>query len=238
MQAGDDVVRVGALARHSDVERDAGTREALALLPSALALVAHPAIRNRGTTVGSLAHADPAAELPAVLALLGGSVDVASSSGQRTVAADDLFVGPLETSVRPDELVVSAEFPRLTGRTGSAIVEVSRRHGDYALAGVAAAVTLDDDDRVTRARTACFAVGAVPLVLDVTDAVVGADARTAGWGAAGRLAAAQVDPDDDIHATASYRRHLVDVLTQRALRQAAAQVTERLDLPMAEGVTA
>ena len=232
----DDAVRVGALARHADIERDAVANNALPLLRSTLALVAHPAIRNRGTAVGSLAHADPAAELPAVLALLGGSVQVASRTGERTVDAADLFVGPLETSLQPDELVVSASFPRLPDRTGAAIVEVSRRHGDFALAGVVATVTVDDDGRVTDAKAACFAVGPVPLLFDLTDAV--ADGGTPDWRAAGRLTAREVDPQDDIHATAAYRRHLVDVLTQRALRNAAAEVTDIQEPPIDRGMTA
>ncbi len=227
VRADDDAVRVGALARHADIERDAVANDALPLLRSTLALVAHPAIRNRGTIVGSLAHADPAAELPAVLALLGGSVQVASRTGERTVDAADLFVGPLETSLRPDDLVVSASFPRLPDHTGAAIVEVSRRHGDFALAGVVATVSVDDG-RVSSAKAACFAVGPVPFLVDLTDAI--ADGGTADWRAAGRLAAELVDPQDDIHATAAYRRQLVEVLTQRALRRAAAEVTDRQEL--------
>jgi len=213
-------VRVGALARHADLERDPAAAAALPLLADATRHVAHPAIRNRGTTVGSIVHGDPAAELPAVLALLGGHVVLASTAGRRTVDAAEFFVGPLETAVRTGELAVEAVFPVPVGRTGTAWLELSRRHGDYALCGVGALVTVDDDLRITAARAACCSVGPVPVVADVTDAVAGRAAVSADWAAAGALAAGAVDPDGDIHATAAYRRHLVGVLTARALRTA------------------
>jgi len=217
----DGGVRVGATARHADLERDEAAYAALPLLRRALSYVAHPTIRNRGTTVGSLAHADPSGEMTAVLALLGGTVELRSRSGSRVVGADDFFVGLLESCVRPGELAVSAFFPRPEGRTGTAFVEVARRHGDYAMCGLAALVRLDDDRRVLVARAAYISVSPTPLVLDLTDAVSGPwDAVD--WAAAGRLARARVDPEDDINATAGYRRHLVGVLTARALRCAAA----------------
>jgi carbon-monoxide dehydrogenase medium subunit len=213
-------VRVGALARHADLER-APAAAAVPLLGQATRHIAHPAIRNRGTTVGSLAHADPAAEMPAVLAVLGGHVALAGAGGRRTVPAAEFFLGPLETAARPDELVVEAVFPIPAGRTGSAWIEVARRHGDYAMCGVGALVTLDDDLRVTAARVACISVGPVPVVVDLTDALAGSPSARGDWAAAGALAAGKVDPDGDIHATAAYRRHLVGVLTARAARAAA-----------------
>ncbi len=213
-------VRVGALARHADVERDA----AVPLLREATACVAHGAIRNRGTTVGSLVHADPAAELPGVLALLGGTVMLASTAGRREVAAADFFVGPLESATRPDELAVEAWFPAPPPRSGTAWLEVSRRHGDYALCGVGALVTLDPDRRVAAASVVCVAVGPAPITVDLTDAVAGAPVDAADWSQAAALASAAVAPDDDIHATAAYRRHLAGVLTARALRTAALEV--------------
>ena len=238
VRVGDTAVRVGALVRHADLERDRPAAGVLPLLGEATRHVAHPAIRNRGTTVGSLAHGDPAAELPAVLALLGGHVELASTAGRRTVPAAEFFLGPLETAIRPGELAVAAVFPVPAGlvrpglrgsqahssppamRTGTAWLELSRRHGDYALCGVGALVTVDDDLRVTTARVACCSVGPVPVVVDVTDAVAGRPGVSADWTAAGALAAGKVDPDGDIHATAAYRRHLVGVLTARALRTA------------------
>src|SRR5437763_3945276 len=216
------VVRVGALARHAAVERDAAAFAALPLLRQATGHVAHPAIRNRGTTVGSLVHADPAAELPAVLSLLSGSVTLASASGRRTVPAGEFFVGPLESALRPGELAVEALFPVPPKGSGTAWLEVSRRRGDFAVRGVGVLVTLSADRRVAAARAAYVSVGPTPLTVDLAEAVAGLPADTADWAAAGALAAARVRPEDDIHATAAYRRHLVAVLTARAGKAAVA----------------
>jgi carbon-monoxide dehydrogenase medium subunit len=213
-------VRVGALARHARVLADTAARVAQPLLAQALRLVAHATIRNRGTTVGSIVHADPSGEMTAVLALLGGSVRVASASAQRDVPAEKFFLGPLESSVAPGELALEASFPVLRPRSGTAFVEVSRRHGDYAVCGVGALVELDADGAVSTARTAYLSVSATPLVLDVSEA--GQD-----FAAAAALAREQVDPEADIHATADYRRHLAGVLTERALRDAHAAAVER-----------
>jgi aerobic carbon-monoxide dehydrogenase medium subunit len=223
VRAGPGGVRVGATARHAEVERDTGAHAVLPLLRQALRLVAHPVIRNRGTAVGSLAHADPAGELTAVLALAGGSVELARLGSRRTVGAGDFFLGPLESCIEPGELAVSAHFPALDEATGTEVVEVARRHGDYALCGVAAAVTLDARLAVGRARAAYFGVSGTPAVLELTESVAGARWEAADWAAAGRLAQSRLDPEPDIHATASYRRHLAGVLTARALRAAAAR---------------
>jgi carbon-monoxide dehydrogenase medium subunit len=217
----DSGVRIGALARHADVERDDPAFAALPLLRQALLLVAHPVIRNRGTTVGSLAHADPSGEMTAVLALTGGTVEVARQGSTRTVCADEFFVAPLESAVEPGEMAVSAHFPAPPPRSGTAFVEVARRHGDYAVCGLAAMVTLQQDGTIGSARTAYISVGPTPVVLDLTEAVHSQVVAEADWAAAGRLAQDQVDPEADIHATADYRRHLVGVLTGRALREAA-----------------
>jgi carbon-monoxide dehydrogenase medium subunit len=199
-----DGVRVGALARHADVERDDDAARVQPLLRQALRLVAHPTIRNRGTLVGSLAHADPAAELPAVLALLGGTVRVASVDGARDVPAAEFFVGPLESALQPGELAVEAFFPALPPDSRTAVVEVARRHGDYALCGVCAVRTGNT------ARLSFLSVAPTPLVVEVAEV---ADA--------GELARSVVDPEPDIHASAEYRRHLAGVLAERALRDAA-----------------
>jgi carbon-monoxide dehydrogenase medium subunit len=217
----DGGVRVGALARHAEVERSAAAFEVLPLLRQALQLVAHPVIRNRGTTVGSIAHADPSGEMTAVRALTGGSVEVARQGLSRVVPAADFFLGPLESACAPGELALSAFFPCLPARTGSTFVEVARRHGDYAVCGVAAAVTLDEAGAVLTARAAYISVAPVPLVLDLTSAVAGASVTDADWSAAGELARSQTQPEADIHATADYRGHLVGVLTCRALAEAA-----------------
>jgi carbon-monoxide dehydrogenase medium subunit len=214
-------VRVGALARHVAVERDEPAYAALPLLRQATSHVAHPAIRNRGTTVGSIAHADPAAELPAVLTLVDGSVTVASRAGERRVPAAEFFVGPLESALRPGELAMEATFPLPPNRTGSAWLEISRRRGDYAVCGVGVLVTVDGDGRIVRARAAYVSVGPTPVAVELTEAVAGQRWDSADWAGAGALAATAVEPDEDIHATAAYRRHLVAVLTTRAGKEAA-----------------
>jgi carbon-monoxide dehydrogenase medium subunit len=212
-------VRVGALARHADVLASPGARRVQPLLAMALSHVAHPTIRNRGTTVGSLVHADAAAEMPVVLRLLEGSVDVESAArGRRTIPADELFVGPLESSLAPDEIAVSARFPALPADAGVAFDEIARRHGDYALCGVAALVRLAGEE-VVEARAGYLSVSDLPTVVDLTAAVGGALTDDS-LAAAGEAALAQLDPADDIHATAGYRAQLARVLTARVLRAA------------------
>jgi CO/xanthine dehydrogenase FAD-binding subunit len=214
-------VRVGALARHARVERSGEVADAQPLLRAALRQVAHPVVRNRGTVVGSLAHADPAAELPAVLALLEGTVEAASAGGRRVIEAADFFAGPLESALRPGELATGAFFPALPARSGTAFAEVARRHGDYAMAGAAALVTLDDDQRVRLAKVAYLSVAATPLVLDLTAVLDHRPPVTCDWAAAAAYARDRIDTDEDIHASADYRRHLAGVLTERVLRTAA-----------------
>jgi carbon-monoxide dehydrogenase medium subunit len=222
-----DGVRVGALVRHAGLLRHAGAARVQPLLARATAHVAHPAIRTRGTTVGSIAHADPSGEMTAVLALTDGSVTVAEPGGERVVGWQELFVGPLETSLHGPAVVTSAFFGALPPRSGTAFAEVSRRRGDYAVAGAAVVVTVDEDARVTAARAAYLSVGPVPAVHDLTDPVGGAPVDRADWAAAGALARTLVDPDPDLHATADYRRLLVGTLTERALAEAAAAAAGR-----------
>jgi carbon-monoxide dehydrogenase medium subunit len=207
-------VTVGALARHTRVEKDPAAAIAQPLLAQALRLVAHPTIRNRGTTVGSLAHADPAGELTAVLALTGGTVTAASVRGERVISAADFFRGPLESALAPDELAVRAFFPGLPAGAGTSFVEIARRHGDYALCGVCAIAELDAGGGLGALRCGYLSVSETPLVLDLTDA------WSAGEQHAAELARAAVDPVTDIHASADYRRQLAAVLTVRAARQA------------------
>jgi carbon-monoxide dehydrogenase medium subunit len=220
-----DAVRIGALVRHRALERHEGAARALPLLRETLKHVAHPTIRNRGTTVGSLCHADPSSEMPAVLSLLGGHVVAASVRGERQVAASDLFVGPLETSLAEDELAVAAVFPTLPASTGSAMVEVARRHGDYAMCGVVAAVSLDDEGRVGRVRASYLSAGDSPAPLDLSAPVAGRAVADADWAAVGALARDLVPTEPDIHASADYRSQLVAVLTERAVRTAADRAT-------------
>ena len=214
-----DGVRVGALARHARVEHDDTAYAALPLLRQALQHVAHPTIRNRGTTVGSLIHGDPAAEMTAVLALLDGEVELAGPEGRRTVPADEFFVGPMETEHADAEVAVAATFRRPAPGSGSAFVELSRRHGDYAMCGVAAVVTVDPDLAVTAARVGLISVGPGPVVVDLAPAVSGSGGAV-DPGRLRELVDAAIDPEDDIHATADYRRRLAHVLTERAVREA------------------
>ncbi len=237
-------VTVGALARHSEVARGG----AHPLLGQALRLVAHPVIRNRGTVVGSLVHADPAAELPAVLAVLEGSVRLARAGGDgtesngairdgvrgdggvvalppgtavRDVPAREFFTGPMESAARPGELAVSAHFPALGARTGTAFREVARRYGDYALAGVCAVVRLDEDLHIDSARVACIGVGPVPIVVDVSGVCERRPAVSVDWPAVAASVRERTDPEGDVHASPAYRLHLVGVLAEQALREAA-----------------
>ena len=216
-----DGVRVGALVRHATLERSSAAYDADPLLRRTLRQVAHPAIRNRGTTVGSLVHADPAAEMPAVLSLLGGYVEAVSRDrGSRRVDAADFFLGPLESALDPDELALAAFFPHPPAGSGTAFVELARRQGDYAMAGVAAVVQLDGDV-VTGARVSLLSVGPTPVVVDLTDCS-GDPADGAAWQAAAEQVTAAIEPEGDIHASADYRGHLARVLTRRALTAATA----------------
>jgi CO/xanthine dehydrogenase FAD-binding subunit len=218
-------VRVGALARHAAVERDEQARKVQPLLGQALRLVAHATIRNRGTTVGSIVHADAAAEMPTVLCLLDGHATAASVRGTRQIAAQDLFLSPLETTLAHDEIMTEVMFPALPAGGGTAFDEVSRRHGDYALAGVGA-VVLTDGDAVTSVRVGCISVSETPLVVDLTEAFADGRVDEAALDRAAELVQAQAEPEADIHASADYRRHLVGVLTRRVVAQAHAHSRE------------
>ena len=219
-----EAVRVGALVRHAGLERSAEAYAALPLLRQALVNVAHPAIRNRGTTVGSIAHADAAGEMPAVLALTDGVVEVAGPSGSREIAWSDFFLGALETSLAAEELAVAVRFGRFPTGTGTAFTEAARRHGDYAMAGVGVALTVADGV-VSGARASFVSVTDVPSVLDLGPALDGVEPGSGAWDAALDTAAeavrGHVDPEGDIHASADYRRMLVTELTRRVLPQAA-----------------
>lgn len=214
----DTHVRVGALARHSRVEHDQAAYAAIPLLRQGLLNVAHPTIRNRGTTVGSIVHADPSAEMPAVLALLDGVVELRSANGAREVPASEFILGPMESAVRTGELAVAATFGRPPAGSGSAFLELARRQGDYAMCGVGAVVGTDPENSLTTARVALISVGPGPVLVDVTEAITGGNGFD--LDVLRRLVDEQIDPEDDIHATAAYRRHLAHVLTARALDEA------------------
>jgi aerobic carbon-monoxide dehydrogenase medium subunit len=215
-----DGVRVGALVRHRHLEEHEAAYAANPLLRRAVSQVAHPTIRNRGTTVGSLVHADPAAEMPAVLCLTGGAVHAIGADGrERDIPADEFFVGPLECALASDEIAVAATFDAPAPDTGSSWVELARRQGDYALVGVGAVVRTDGGV-VRQARVALISVGLTPVVVDVTDACVESPYDRVDWTEAGNLISAAIEPEGDIHATAEYRSHLANVLSARALQRA------------------
>ena len=224
----DGHVRVGALVRHRGLERSADAYAALPLLRQAVVNVAHPAIRNRGTTVGSIAHADPAGEMPAVLALTDGVVEAVGPAGRREITWSDFFLGPLETTLAADELVLGVRFGRFPEGTRTAFSESARRSGDYALAGVGVAVTLAEGV-VSVARASYVSVTAVPSVLDLSDVLLGVEPGSGAWTAALDAAAeatrAHVDPEADIHASADYRRMLAAELTRRTLAAASPSPT-------------
>ncbi|HET7355738.1 MAG TPA: xanthine dehydrogenase family protein subunit M [Nocardioidaceae bacterium] len=219
VEVSDGQVRIGAGARQARVERDAVVRDTVPLLGQALVNVAHPTIRNRGTVVGSLVHADPSAELPAVLLLLGGVMELRSPDGVREVAATDFFLGPMSTAARPGDLAVAARFPCQPPGSGTSFVEVSRRHGDFALCGAAAVAVTGPDGAISSARVALVGVGGTAVVVDMTPAVRGSGGDLDPSVRDG-LVDEHVDPEGDIHATADYRRELARVVTGRALEQA------------------
>ncbi len=214
-------VRVGALVRHTGLERSDEAYAVLPLLRQAVRNVAHPAIRNRGTTVGSIAHADPAGEMPAVAALTGGVVEAVGPGGRREIAAADFFEGPLETTLAADELVEAVRFGRFAPGTRTAFAESARRRGDYALAGVAVAVEVRDGV-VHGARASFVSVTEVPTVLDLGPALTGRGADAPVPDEVVELVRAHVEPEADIHASADYRRMLAAELTRRALADALA----------------
>jgi carbon-monoxide dehydrogenase medium subunit len=222
LSVGNDGVEVGATVRHAQLLRSPEVTRAHPLLVEATGRIAHGVIRNRGTVCGSLAHADPAAELPAVLALLEGSVEAVAwrdgALSRRRITASQLCWGPLTTCLEPEELVVAATFPALPAGAGWAVEELARRHGDYALAGVVLTVTTDGDGTPTGGRAAYLSCAPTPVVLDLgpalSDGVGGIDL------ALHDLVAGALDPTDDIHASGEYRRHLAATLTVRGVARA------------------
>jgi carbon-monoxide dehydrogenase medium subunit len=223
----DGGLRVGALVRQRALERSTLVRERAPLLAQALPYVGHPQIRTRGTLGGSLAHADPAAELPAVMVALDARLTLRRAGGERIVAAGDFVVAALTTVLAPDELLTEIALPRWPARTGASVLEVAKRHGDFALGGVAAALTLDGQGRVAAARIVCFGVGERPVrITDAERALAGGPPSAIAFAEAGRLASAAIKPGDDIHASGAYRRRLAGVLTTRALAAALERARE------------
>ena len=217
---------IGAMTRQRAVERSALVRARCPLLAEAMPQIGHVQIRNQGTIGGSLAHADPAAELPAVVAALDGELVLRSARGQRVLKPEEFFVTYFTTAAAPAELLVEVRLPAMPPRTGSAFVEVSRRYGDFALVGVAATVTVDEAGVCTGSALALTGVGQTPIVArEAARALVGVKPTAAAVDDVGRRVADTVRPDGDLHASSEYRQHLAGVLTRRALARAAERAT-------------
>ncbi|MDR7522716.1 MAG: xanthine dehydrogenase family protein subunit M [Armatimonadota bacterium] len=216
---------IGAMTRQRAVEVHPLVAERVPLLREALRWVGHPQIRTRGTVGGSLAHADPSAELPAVAAALDARFVLASARGPRVVDTPRFFAGYLTTALEPDEMLVEVRLPALPAGAGWAFAEVARRHGDFALVGVAVVLRGDPDRRCTEARMAFTGVSHGPVrVAEAERSLVGRRVTAAAAVEAGRIAQAALEPHSDIHASAAYRRHVAGVLAARALEQAAARM--------------
>ena len=215
-------VLVGAMTRQSTIERDPLIAERSPLVRAAMPYIAHPQIRTRGKFGGSIAHADPAAELPAVTVALGARYRVRNKAGERWIAAGEFFVSLFTTLLQPDELLVEIALPPMLPRSGWSFQEVARQSGAYGLVGVAAVVTLDDNKRCQQARMVFLSCGEKPMLArHAAKTLTGqAPAPEAIHAAAEVAAKDDVDPSSDIHASAAYRRHLVKVLAVRALTQA------------------
>ncbi|HEV8472106.1 MAG TPA: xanthine dehydrogenase family protein subunit M [Methylomirabilota bacterium] len=216
----DGLVRLGAMTRQRAIEFSPIVARRLPLLREATRWVGHLPIRSRGTIGGSIAHADPSAEYPAVLTALEGDVLVRGPKGERTVAPAELFETYLTTTLAADEILTEVRLPAMAEGAGWAFEEFARRHGDFAIVGVAAMV-VRDGERCRAARLATAGVGPVPRRLRGCEEILERDGLgEAAIEAAARRASELVEPDADIHASADYRRHLAGVLTARALRRA------------------
>jgi CO/xanthine dehydrogenase FAD-binding subunit len=219
-------IRVGALTRHFQLETSALIARHLPVLSCAMTQVAHLAIRNRGTIGGSLSHADPAAELPMLALLLDAELHIASASGKRTVAARDFFLDALTVALGADELVCEIVLPKLLPGTGWGFEEVSRRHGDFAVAAVTATLTVAGG-AITQARIALTGVGPIALRAAEAEALLVGHALEPNLaGRAIEAVRSAIAPQSDLHASSDYRRHLAGVLTGRALAAAWRRATE------------
>lgn len=215
-EEGDRLV-IGAMARQRRAERDPMVANRCPLLVESLRHVGHPQIRSRGTIGGSVAHADPAGELPAVVLALGGRVQVAGPAGDRTVEAEELFQGFLSTAIADDEILTAVELPASGPRTGWSVVEIARRPGDYALCGALCQLEIGDDGAVVDAHLALIGVGDRPMrATAVEEAILGGASPTE----AAALAPEGLTPGSDVHASSDYRLHLATVTSRRALTQA------------------
>ncbi len=218
----DGGLAIGAMTRQRAVEHSPMVKSRQPLLHEGTRFIAHPQIRNRGTIGGSLAHADPAAVYPAVAVALGAELRVVGPAGERTIDAGDFFVSYLTTALEPDEVLTEVRFPALAARTGWSFMEISRRHGDFALTGIAATVTLKNGGQCSAARIVLFGVGATPVrAWKAEQVIVGEKPSDKLLEQAAERVNDDIDePLSDIHASAEYRRHLSRVLARRGLAAA------------------
>jgi carbon-monoxide dehydrogenase medium subunit len=211
-------VHIGAMTRHCAVEQTTELCERLPLLTDALPLIGHRAIRNRGTVGGTVAHADPAGEWPTLALALDGMMVINGPRGARTVGADGFFEGPFSTALAPDEILQEIRVRLPQGAVGTAFIEFARRHGDFGLAGVAAVLAVDADERVSSARIALLGVGGTPArAKDAERALEGRALTQESMRAAAAACREAVQPPTDVHGSAAYRRHLLGVLVGRTL---------------------
>lgn len=225
IRATDSGIAVGAITTKRALEDSELVKSRQPLLHAATVLIGHPQIRNRGTAGGSMAQADPAAEYPAIALALDAEFRATGPDGERTIKAGDFFVTYLTTALAPAEVLAEIRFPALAPKTGWSILEVARRHGDFAMAGVTATVTLDGRGHCAAARIVAFGVGPTPLRVAAAEAaLVGQKPDEKAFEqAAQKVAEAIQEPIADVHASPEYRRHLAQVLTRRALAQAASR---------------
>jgi carbon-monoxide dehydrogenase medium subunit len=217
----DGGLKLGAMVRQRAAERSDLVKERNPLLAEALPLIGHPQIRNRGTVGGSLAHADPASELPAVAAALEAQLVTRSAKGERVLNADKFFLSYLTTALEPDELLTEFRLPAWPEGAGWSYQEISRRHGDFAIVGVGCMLLLNAAGTIARARLAFTGAAPAPVrAYDAENLLVSQPPTEQAFAAAAELAAQALDPADDVHAPAEYRRHVAKVLTRRALAQA------------------
>ncbi len=225
----DDHIAVGALTRHAAAEDSALVQTGAPLLAAALGHVGHRAIRTRGTVCGSLAHADPAAELPAVALATGATFIARSTAGEREIPAADFFQGYLDTALEPNEMLAEVRFPLWPDRAGAAVVELSRRHGDYALVGLAAAIDLDDAGTIGGAALAFFGVGSLAVrIAEAEESLLDKTPGAEAFAAAGRIVTETIDAVGDNHGSAAYRNHIAGVLTTRGLAEAFDSIGDRV----------
>lgn len=219
-------IRVGAMVRHRSLELDEAANLANPLIREAMAHVAHVPIRHRGTVVGSLCHADAAAEMPLLLLLTDGSVVARSPRGERVIAARDFFTFHMTTARQPDEMITEARFGALPKGAGYAFDEFTRRHGDYAIAAVGAILTRAADGSIADIALAACGVSSTPVRLSASEAALkGRPLAPETLDKAARAAAEVVTAEDDMHATAAYRRHLLGVLVKRVVQKAATRAS-------------